>query len=170
LLWVGSALDGRRLASLTRRPSPMQDEFSLARGDAVAVGLVLALVGFAVTLHPGKLARDLDSLAGSLRWSGYTLVPLAMESSAAALDPGLPQYAMRVAELHTEMGHPEKAQVIHDRLRVRWEAYAQQLLQTAKSGRSIQPAQPLQPAHDLVPRAAQLGPLAGDEGAAHAAQ
>jgi hypothetical protein len=68
------------------------------------------------------------------------------------------------------MGHPDKAQVIHDRLRARWEAYAQQLLQTAAGGRTIQPATPLQPAHDLVPRAAELGPLAGGEGAAHAGQ
>jgi len=171
LLWAGTALDGGRLASLARRSGRMRPpEHFLARGDGLAVALVVALVAFAVTLRPGHLAHDLDSLASSLRWSGFRLVPLAMESGAAVLDPGLPQYAMRVAELHTEMGHPEKAQVIHDRLRERWEAYAQQLLQTATSGRTIQPATPMQPAHDLVPRAAELGPLAGDEGAAHAGQ
>jgi hypothetical protein len=168
LLWIGSALDGLRHAAVARRSR--QPGSHLLRGDTVALALVLSLVAFATTFHPGQLAQDFDRLAGSLRWSGYRLVPLVFESVSARLDPGLPQYEMRVAELQTELGHPEKAQAIHDRLRERWEAYAQQLLQTAATGPSVRPGKPLQPTSDLVPHSTPLGTSLNESGASHAAQ
>jgi hypothetical protein len=67
---------------------------------------------------------------------------------------------MRVADLHGEMGHSREAQAIHDRMRERWDAYAQMILQSATPppATTAQPARPIQPAGDLVPRAPELAP------------
>jgi hypothetical protein len=172
LLWIGTALDGARLAE-SRRASlrRVREGGAVTRADGVTVALVAALVAFAMVFHPASLARDLDRFAGAMRFSGYRIVPLAFESTAATLDPGRPEYAMRVAELHVEMGRPEAARLIHERLRERWEVYAQMLLQTAAATRSTAPSQPLQPARDLVPRSQELSPsIAGSAAAAPAAQ
>jgi hypothetical protein len=154
LLWIGSALDGARFQERIRATR------RLAPGDGVALALMLALATFAVSFRPARVAHDLDAFATSMRFSGYRLIPLALESSAATLDPGRPEYAMRVAELHTDMGHTAKAQIIHARLRERWEAYAQMLLQSASTPSSPTAAslKPIQPAGDLVPRTPELAP------------
>jgi hypothetical protein len=172
LTWVASALDGARLADArragTRRAGEGRD---LKLADGIMLGLVTSLVAFVVAFHPGSVARDLDRFAGSMRFDGYRVIPLALQSTAAALDAGRPEYAMRVAELHVEMGRPEAARLIHERLRERWEAYAQMLLQTAAATRSTAPSTLLQPTGDLVPRSQELAPsVAGEPVASPAAQ
>jgi hypothetical protein len=158
LFWIAAALDGARVA-LGRHGRRAADSV-LAPGDAVALGLLASLVLLVVTVSPTQLARDLDAFASALRFEEYRLIPLGLESTAAVLDPGRPEYAMRVAELHTDLGNPAKAQAIHDRLRERWEAYAQMLLETAATTGSVlpQPVTPIQPAADLVRRVPELGP------------
>ncbi len=157
LLWIGTALDGARLAEAKRGSFRRnRARTTLVRGDAVTVAFVAALVTFVVAFHPGQMARDLDQFAGSMRFTGYRVIPLTLESVAARLDPGSPEYALRVAELQTDMGHPEAARVIHDRLRQHWEAYAQMLLQTAAAAQPTAPSRPISPARDLVPRSQDL--------------
>ena len=172
LIWVGTALDGARLAESRRAAlRRVREGAAVSRADGIAVALVASLVAFAVTLHPTALARDLDRFATAMRFEGYRMVPLAIESAASALDQGRPEYAMRVAELHVEMGRPEAARVIHERLRERWEVYAQMLLQTAAATRMPAPAEPLQPMRDLVPRSQEFAPsIAGEPVASPAAQ
>jgi hypothetical protein len=172
LIWLACALDGARLAesrrSILRR---VREGAAVSRADGVALALVTALIAFAVTFHPTSVARDLDRFATSMRFEGYRTIPLALETIASTLDQGRPEYAMRVAELHVEMGRPEAARLIHERLRERWEVYAQMLLQTAAATRSPAPAQPLQAPPDLVPRSQELAPsVAGEPLAAPAAQ
>jgi hypothetical protein len=159
LLWIASALEGARVHQRSNGPRLSR---LLAPGDAVAVALVLSLVAAATVIRPARVAQDLDAYAGWLRASGAQLIPLGLESAAAAFDAGRPEYAMRVAELYTEMGHEEKAQAIQDRLRERWEAYAQMLLQETATSRTLMPARPIQPQGDLVPKTPDLVPsLAG---------
>jgi len=172
LLWIGTALDGARLAESRRAAARrVREGAAVSRADGVALALVASLVAFAMTFHPTALARDLDRFATSMRFSGYRTVPLALESAASRLDQGRPEYAMRVAELHVEMGRPEAARRIHEHLRERWEVYAQMLLQAATATRSTAPSQPLQPAPDVVPRSLELAPsVAGEPAVSPAAQ
>jgi hypothetical protein len=108
------------------------------------------------------VAQDLYAYAGWLRASGAQLIPLGLESAAATFDAGRPEYAMRVAELYSELGQEQKAQAIQNRLRERWEAYAQMLLQETATTSTPMPARPIQPQGDLVPKMPDLGPsLAG---------
>jgi hypothetical protein len=159
LAWVATALDGARLAESRRAAlRRVREGAAVSRADGITLALVASLVAFAVTLHPAVLARDLDRFATAMRFEGYRMLPLTIESAAARLDPGRPEYAMRVAELHAEMGRPEAARLIHERLRERWEVYAQMLLQTAAATRMPAPAEPLQPTRDLVPRAQEFAP------------
>jgi hypothetical protein len=157
LLWVGGALDGARLQGSGNEGWKAMRH--LASGDAAALALMLALLGAVTTIRPAQLAHDLDAFSGWLRVSGARLIPLALESAASTLDPGRPVYAMRVAELHTELGHTSRAQVIQNRLRQNWEAYAQVLLQQSAATPSLQPARPIQPAGDLVPQQPELKSL-----------
>ena len=164
LLWIGTALDGARLVE-QRRSSMRRTITRIApmRADAAALGLVVASALFALTFHPSHVAGNLDQFAGAMRFSGYRVIPLGLESTAAALDAGRPEYQMRVAELHVEMGHPEVARAIQNRLRERWEVYAQMLLQTAAATSTTAPSRPIQPARDLLPRSQELAPaLAAD--------
>ena len=155
LLWIMSALEGARLQQRSQSSGPAR---WLAPGDAVALALLLALVLAVAMFRPAQVAQDLDAYAGWLRASGARLIPLVLESTAAELDAGRPEYSMRVAELYTDLGHEEKAQAIHDRLRERWEAYAQMLLQEAATSHTLMPARPIQPQGDLVPKTPDLGP------------
>jgi hypothetical protein len=138
LVWIGGALDGVRLAvghrAFAERPR------LVGPGDATAVGLLLALGAVALCMHPGRIAADLDSIAGAMRFSNYRLVPMVFESAAVALDPARPAYSLRVAALYTEMGYPEKARAIHDRLRERWEAYAKLVLENGTAPTASRPA------------------------------
>jgi hypothetical protein len=138
LLWIGAALDGVRLAvghrAFAERPR------LVGPGDAAAVGLLLALGAVALCMHPSRIAADLDSIAGAMRFSNYRLVPLTFESAATALDPARPEYSLRVAALYGDMGHPEKARAIHDRLRERWEAYARLVLENGTVPTASNPA------------------------------
>lgn len=154
LLWIASALDGARLQTAGRDRGPRR----LATGDGVALSLVAALVAGIMLFHPAQVASDLDAFSGWLRGAGARLVPLGLETVAATLDPGRPAYAMSVADLYSELGQEAKAAAIHDRLRERWEAYAQMLLQQTASTRGLEPASPIQPGEDLVPRTPELGP------------
>jgi hypothetical protein len=155
LLWIASALEGARV-QLRAKAAPVR---RFASGDLVAAGLVVSLVAFGATFRPNHVAHDLDAFASSMRFSGYRMIPLVFESTAATLDSGRPEYMMRVAELHAEMGRTQKAQVIHDRLRERWEAYASMLLQTSSPDpAAAEPGRPIQPVGDLVPRAPELSP------------
>ena len=156
LLWIAGALEGARI-QLQPREGGRTWRY-LAPGDGVALALVLSLVAAIAVVRPGQVAHDLDAYAGWLRTSGARLIPLGLESAASAIDSGRPEYAMRVAELYSELGHEEKAQVIQDRLRERWEAYAQMLLQQTATSRTLSPARPIQPQGDLVPKAPDLGP------------
>jgi hypothetical protein len=143
LLWIGSALDGVRLAighrAFAERPR------LVGPGDAAAVGLLLALGAVALCMHPSRIAADLDSIAGAMRYSNYRLVPLTFESAASALDPARPEYSLRVAALYNEMGHTEKARAIQDRLRARWEAYARLVLENGTAPAAPQPAPAVAP-------------------------
>jgi hypothetical protein len=172
LAWIGTALDGARLADTRRTAGRRSGEGrDLRLADGITLALVTALVAFAMAFHPASLARDLDRFASSMRFEGYRTIPLVLQSTAAALDAGRPEYAMRVAELHVEMGRPEAARLIHERLRERWEVYAQMLLQTAAATRSTAPSTLLQPTGDLVPRSQELAPsVAGEPVASPAAQ
>ena len=143
LAWVGGALDGARLAH-GHRAFAERPRF-VAPGDAVAVALLLSLGAVALCTHPGRIAADLDSIGGALRFSNYRLVPLAFESAAVALDPARPEYALRVAALYTEMGHPEKARAIQDRMRERWETYARLVLEHGSALAVSQPATAVAP-------------------------
>ena len=159
LLWIASALEGARVHQ--RSGGARLGRF-LAPGDAVALALVLSLVTAVMVIRPAQVAQDLDAYAGWLRASGAQLIPLGLESAAATFDAGRPEYAMRVAELYAELGQEGKAQAIQDRLRERWEAYAQMLLQETATTSTPMPARPIQPQGDLVPKMPDLGPsLAG---------
>jgi hypothetical protein len=154
LMWIATALDGARLQPAGRSRSGR----FLASGDGVAVALVAALIAGVALFHPAQVASDLDAFSGWLRGAGARLVPLGLETVAANLDPGRPAYAMCVADLYSEIGQDAKAAAIHDRLRERWEAYAQMLLQQTATTRGLEPALPIQPGEDLVPRTPELGP------------
>jgi hypothetical protein len=157
--WIGTALDGARLVEQGRASfRRARIRTTSVRADAAAIGLVTVLALFAVTFQPAKTAHDLDQFASAMRFDGYRIIPLALQSAAASLDPGRPEYQMRVAELHVEMGHPETARAIENRLRERWEVYAQMLLQTAAATRTTAPSRPIEPARDLVPRSQELAP------------
>jgi len=164
LLWIGSALDGARLVEQRRASFRRGRSRTTAwRADAAALGLIGALAAFALTLQPGPLAGDLDQFAGAMRFSGYRVIPLGLESLAAGLDPGRPEYQMRVAELQVDMGRPEAARAIQNRLRERWEVYAQMLLQTAAATNTTPASRPIQPARDLLPRSQELAPALAAE-------
>lgn len=171
LLWIGTALDGARLVE-QRRASLRRGRAKITalRADSAALGLLAASVLFALTFHPALLAGNLDQFAGAMRFSGYRVIPLGLESAAAALDAGRPEYQMRVAELHVEMGHPEAARAIQNRLRERWEVYAQMLLQTAAATSTTAPSRPIQPARDLLPRSQELAPALAAEPVSSPAQ
>lgn len=171
LVWIGTALDGARLAEQRRTSFRRGRARTTAwRADAAVLGLLAAGAAFALTFRPGPLAGDLDQFAGAMRFSGYRVIPLALESAAAQLDPGRPEYQMRVAELQVEMGHPEAARTIQNRLRERWEVYAQMLLQTAAATNTTAPSRPIQPARDLLPRSQELAPALAVEPATSPAQ
>jgi hypothetical protein len=171
LAWVAAALDGARLAGRRRSARSHRLTRSRGRGDMVAAALVVALVVFWVTFRPAQVAHDLDAFATALRWDGLRLVPLGLESAAAALDPGRPEYAMRVAEVYADMGNQAAARAIQENLRERWETYATMLLQTASAtGRTSVTSAPIEPHRDLVARERDLVPSLGGESSATAAQ
>lgn len=156
LMWIGSALEGARCAhddrphAATRRPH--------LRSDLITCALVGSAVAFAFSLRPAQLAHDLDCFASSLRFTGYRVVPLVLVSTAARLDPARPEYAIRAAEVHAEMGQHGAARAIHDRLRERWEVYAKLLLRDAAASRPAPQSIRIQPGKDLVPGTATAIP------------
>jgi len=156
LAWVATALDGGRYLAAERRMRSRRHPY--LRSDAIALGLILAMVAFAVTFNPPRMASDLDRFAGALRFSGYRLVPLSLESAAMRLDPGRSEYAIRTAELHLEMGHRDAATVIQQGLRARWDAYAQMLLREQATSQPTLRAIPIRPSADLAPNNIELGP------------
>ncbi len=156
LAWVATALDGGRSLAAARRMRSRQHPH--LRSDAIALGLILSVVAFAATFNPTRMASDLDRFAGALRFSGYRLVPLSLESAAMRLDPGRSEYAIRTAELHLEMGHREAATLIQQGLRARWDAYAQMLLREQATSQPTLRAIPIRPSADLAPNNIELGP------------
>ena len=154
LAWMATALDGgRHLAAARRMRSHSHPHL---RSDAIASGLVLSAVLFAVTFNPTHMASDLDRFAGAMRFSGYRLVPLSLETTAMRLDPARSEYAIRAAELHLELGHREAANAIQQGLRSRWDAYAQMLLREQATSQPTLRTIPIQPSADLAPNNLEL--------------
>ena len=122
LLWIGSALDGVRLYSMRTLGR------SSLRGDWLSASLLATVVLLLVTLQPVELARQLDQFSGAMRFAGFRMIPLGLETAASHLDPAEPKYRMQVAELFETLGKNKSAQDIRERLRARWDTYAEQLL------------------------------------------
>jgi hypothetical protein len=161
LLWIASALDGARLVERSKRAKAR----ARAHGDGYALALLVALVALAGTFRPATLARDLDRFATAMRFEGWVLVPLCLESSSAVLDPSRPEYAMRVADIQMQRGNREAARAIHARLRERWENYAQTLLRQETPDLLPAQLQPIQPGAELlehrnVPKLVRIPPPA----------
>jgi hypothetical protein len=154
LAWVATALDGGRFLAAARRMRSHRHPH--LRSDAIALGLVLSAVLFAVTFNPTRMASDLDRFAGAMRFSGYRLVPLSLESVAMRLDPARSEYAIRTAELHLEMGHRDAANAIQQGLRSRWDAYAQMLLREQATSQPTLRTIPIRPSADLAPNNLEL--------------
>lgn len=159
LYWIAAALDGGRVLAAGRRTRSRRHPY--LRSDAIALGLVVSMAGFALTFDASRVASDLDRFAGALHFSGYRLVPLSLESAAMRLDPGRSEYAIRTAELHVEMGHRQAAAEIQADLRTRWDAYAQMLLREQATSRPTLQVIPIRPSADLAPNSIELGPSGG---------
>jgi hypothetical protein len=159
LAWVATALDGGRSLAAARRMRSHRHPH--LRSDAILAGLVGSAAVFALTFSPTGMAADLDRFAGALRFSGYRLIPLSLESAAMRLDPARSEYAIRAAELHLEMGHRDAASVIQQGLRARWETYAQMLLREQATSQPKLRTIPIRPSADLAPNQMDLGMPAG---------
>jgi hypothetical protein len=114
--WFIQALDGARVVSrATGRAS---------HGQAVALALLIAVLAFPFAFKPARVAQDLDRFAGAFRLEGLRLIPLALELSAAKLDPREPLYTYRAAELYEKLGQKGHAYALREDLRAQWSTYA----------------------------------------------
>jgi hypothetical protein len=91
--WIVQALDG------ARRVSDAQ-----GRSDVAAMGLVVAVLLFAVTYHPASWGRQLYAAAVELRADGFRMTPYALCETAARLDPATPTYLVEAADLADSLG------------------------------------------------------------------
>lgn len=116
LIWLVQALDAARLAA---RSSGRTSD-----GGPLACVLLVAMAVFAVAFRPAAVGRDLDCFAMAMRLEDYRLIPLCLELGAMRLDPSMPLYAIRAADLYDDLGWPAPASELRAELHARWGAYA----------------------------------------------
>jgi hypothetical protein len=136
LVWIGTALDGGRLAA-HRSGHRMQ-----GRGEWLVLGVLVALVAFAVTFRPAAMARELDRASGRMQAAGMEILPVLGATAATKLDPAQPTYALRLAELHEGLENAETAAAIRADLEARWMAYRRALRGEAVTPEAAQPSSP----------------------------
>jgi hypothetical protein len=135
LLWIGSALDGLRLRLVRAHGR------SELRGDWLAATLLLTILLLLFAVQPVKVGRQLDQFSGAMRYAGFRMIPLCFEATASQLDPAEPKYRMQMAELLESLGKKKTAKDIRERLRRRWDAYAEGLLrEELHEGEELLPA------------------------------
>lgn len=122
LLWIGSALDGLRVRSVRALGR------SELRGDWLAAALLATILLLLFTVRPVQLAGELDQFSRAMRHAGFRIIPLCFEATASHLDPAEPSYRMQMAELLESLGKKKMAKGIRERLRQRWDVYAEGLL------------------------------------------
>jgi len=110
LAWLIQALDGARRTAAT---SP-----SRRRGSLALVLLVVITFGV-TTRQDARLAECLDRASATLRSEGMSLIPLALSSAAARLDPATPGYLVNVLEINESIGRTEAAATARRALRQR---------------------------------------------------
>lgn len=121
LVWIGSALEGARLAA-NRSGHGMQ-----GRGEWLVAGVLVALVAVSVTFRPAAMARELDRASGRWQAVGMEILPVLGATAATKLDPAQPTHALRLAALHDQRGNTRAAASIRSELDARWTAYRQAL-------------------------------------------
>ena len=125
--WFVQAMDGaRHVSRATGRAS---------HGQPVAAALLVALVAFACLFKPGEAASTADRFAVAFRLEGLRVVPLALELSAAKLDPSEPIYSYRAAELYDRLGQRDRARALRQELEAHWTTYARAIERTAQASR-----------------------------------
>ncbi|UCE02383.1 MAG: hypothetical protein JSW67_14255 [Candidatus Latescibacterota bacterium] len=122
LTWIGSSLDGARLIALRAAQRPSM------RSDWIAFVLLCSILLAIALVRPANVARDIDRFATAMQHEDFRVIPLTLELAASRLDPAEPRYTMQVAELYDSFGKHEEAHRIRERMRERWEVYAEQLL------------------------------------------
>jgi hypothetical protein len=121
-IWLVQALDGARCA--WRRTEP-----AVSGGGWVGLALLVAIAVVLIVFKPARVAQDLDRLASAMRLDGLQIIPLCMELAAIRLDPAIPLYTVRAAELYDQLDEPATARRLRDELRARWNACAATLQQ-----------------------------------------
>jgi len=141
LFWVGSALDGARLACMSTRQAR-----SIAP-DRYGLALLTAIVLFNLGFQPVSVAGELDGLALHLEQVGFSHLPFYLELAALRLDPSRPEYALQAADRGDTLGRHTWAAALRYEVRERWQNCAAQLTRP-----SILPVR-----QDTIPMTAETG-------------
>jgi hypothetical protein len=115
LLWIVQALDAVRQAASTRPTASRADSWSLA---------LLVLLGiFLFTFKEEKAAGEIDRFSAALEERGFLRIPLLLSRAAVELDPSVPLYALRCANLWSRAGHDQEASRVREDLDRKWQGY-----------------------------------------------
>ncbi len=98
LAWIVQALEAPRFLREQPRPS---------RSAPLALGLIVALIAFAVTFRPQSLAECVHTQAVALRVDGFRVMPWLLNESATRLDPASASYRADAASTAEQLGLAE---------------------------------------------------------------